>query len=132
MEICRSIASHRYKISCYRLLVNNVDREIFLLSGNQAERITDVELNGFDATIYSLPNGAAYLVSSDGKNLRLYYLVGDKATSVQEGVMSAAATQRIAESTEAFLWAQNQAALTRERRAKADVDAPPERDEVRD
>jgi hypothetical protein len=103
-------------------LVNNIDQQLFLLSGGQAERIRDVELNGFESTIYSLPSGAAYLVSSDGKKLRLYYLVGNKATSVQEGVIPAGAIQGKAVTTESYLWSQNQAALARQRRARADAD----------
>jgi hypothetical protein len=69
--------------------------------------------------VYTLPNGAAYLVSSDGQRLRLYYLVGDKATLVQEGAIKDEAMERTSKSPDAYLWAQTQAALLGKRRAIA-------------
>src|ERR1700730_9301746 len=98
-------------------LVNNIDQQLFLLSEDKARRIDNVALSGIDATVYTLPNGAAYLVSSDGHRLRLYYLVGDKATLVQEGAIKDEAMERTSKSSDAYLWAQTQAALLGKRRA---------------
>ncbi|MBI3697767.1 MAG: hypothetical protein HY238_23415 [Acidobacteria bacterium] len=65
-------------------LVSLIDRQVFLLSKNRARRIHGIELDGIEATVYPLPDGAAYLVSSSGENLRLYHLLADKATPVDE------------------------------------------------
>lgn len=105
-------------------LVDNTDQQLFLLSESRAQRVENVEMMGFDATVYSLPSGAAYLVSSDGQRLRLFYLDGTKATLVQEGPVAVGAMRPKMNSAESYLWAQSQAAFTRLRRAKADVDSP--------
>ena len=100
-------------------LVNNIDQQLFLLSEDRAKRVDNVALSGIEATVYTLPNGGAYLVSSDGQHLRLYYLVGDKATLVQEGAITDEAIRRAAKSSDAYMWAQTQAALLGKRRAVA-------------
>jgi hypothetical protein len=96
------------------------------LSNDRASRIDGVELHGAEASIYPLPDGAAYLVSSNGQNLRLYYLLGDKATLVKDGPIERGAVSRERVSPEAFLWAQTQAALTRYRRVRAQAEAASE------
>jgi hypothetical protein len=103
-------------------LVSSSEQSLFLLSGDRAKRVENVQLSGLDATVYSLPNGAAYLSSSDGHRLLLYYLVGDKATLVEEGPIAEHALQRPARPSEAYLWTQIQAARVLQRRAKADED----------
>jgi hypothetical protein len=112
-------------------LVDNIDQQLFLLSESRAQRVENVDLMGYEATAYPLPNGAAYLVSSDRHRLRLYYLDGAKAVLVQEGPIAADATRSKMNSAESFLWAQNQAALTRLRRAKSDAE-PPAADDPRE
>lgn len=109
-------------------LINNIDQQLFLLSGSQAERIPNADLDGFDASIYTLPNGSAYLVSSKGTKLRLYYLVGNKATLVQESAIPPEAMQGTTGTREAYLWAQNQAILARQHHAKAaaELDVDPQ------
>jgi hypothetical protein len=100
-------------------LVSNLDQQLFLLSEGRAKRVDNVDLSGIEATVYTLPTGSAYLVSSDGQHLRLYFLVGDKATLVQEGVIPDDAIQRAAKSSDAYQWSQTQAALIGKRRAVA-------------
>jgi hypothetical protein len=103
-------------------LVSNLDQQLFLLSDGKAKRVDNVDLSGIDATVSTLPNGGAYLVSSDGQHLRLYFLVGDKATLVQEGAITDEAIQRVAKSSDAYQWSQTQAALIEKRRAVANSD----------
>jgi hypothetical protein len=105
-------------------LVNSIDQQLFLLSGDRAKRVDDVVFSGDEVTVYSLPSGAAYLVSSDGHRLRLYYLLADKATLVQEGAITQEAMERTSNSSESFLWVQAQAALLRQRRTAADAREP--------
>lgn len=100
-------------------LVDNIDQQLFLLSEDRAKRVDNVVLSGIEATVYTLPNGAAYLVSSDGQRLRLYYLVGDRATLVQEGAIKDEEIERTSKSPDAYLWTQTQAALLGKRRAIA-------------
>jgi hypothetical protein len=109
-------------------LVSNLDQQLFLLSEGKAKRVDNVDLSGIEATVYTLPNGGAYLVSSDGQRLRLYFLVGDKATLVQEGAITDEAIQRAAKSSDAYLWSQTQAALLGKRRAVASSDQAPDDD----
>jgi len=105
-------------------LVNSIDQQLFLLSGDRAKRVDDVVFSGDEVTVYSLPSGAAYLVSSDGHRLRLYYLLADKATLVQEGAITQEAMERTSNSSESFLWVQAHAALLRQRRTAADAREP--------
>jgi len=51
-------------------LVNVLDRQLFLLSKEKAARVDGVDMQGIDASVYPLPDAAAYLVSSDGHHLR--------------------------------------------------------------
>lgn len=99
-------------------LVSSFDRQLFLLSGDRAKRVDGVQLSIVETTIYPLPNSGAYLVSSDGSHLRLYYLVADSATLVQEGVIAQAALERTSVPSMAFLWSQLQTAVAAERRAR--------------
>jgi hypothetical protein len=113
-------------------LVSNMDQQLFLLSDDKAKRVDNVALSGIEATVYTLPNGGAYLVSSDGQHLRLYFLVGDKATLVQEGAIKDEAMQRAAKSSDAYQWVQTQAALLGKRRAIAASDQTTTDDEDRE
>jgi hypothetical protein len=106
-------------------LVDDMDQQLFLLSESRAQRVENVDLQGFEATAYPLPNGAAYLVSSDSQRLRLYYLDGARATLVQEGPVATGAMQSKMSSAESYLWTQGQGALTQLRHAKANAELPP-------
>jgi len=111
-------------------LVSGIERQLFLLSKDRASRIDGIELNGAEASIYPLPDGAAYLVSSNGETLRLYYLIGDKATPVQEGPIERGAVSRKSASSEAFLWVQTQAVLARYRRARTEAETASQTDDA--
>lgn len=99
-------------------LVSRFDKQLFLLSGDRAKRIDGIQLSPLETTVYPLPDSAAYLASSDGSHLRLYYLVADRATLVQEGAIASAALERTPSPSVAFLWTQLQAAVSRERRTR--------------
>jgi hypothetical protein len=103
-------------------LINQYEEQLFYLSQGVAMRMRGVELRGIDPTIYPLANGAAYLVSSDDSNLRLYYLVADRAVEVKETAQAPSAQMLKTPSREGFLWAQAQAADNRFQRFKRELE----------
>lgn len=114
-------------------LINQYDKQLFYLSEGVAVRVHGVDVQGLDPTIYPAANGAAYLACAYDSNLRLYYLVGDRAIEVKEAAQRPATQSLAAPSREGFLWAQAQSAHMRYQRQKRDTedDQPadePERD----
>jgi hypothetical protein len=107
-------------------LINEIDEQLFLLSGDKAQRITAVTSLGFAPTVFALPDGAAYLASSDGTNLKLYHLVGTTATLVREGQITASSANAPPLNHEKFYWSQAQVAMKRVRRLTKDEREPPE------
>lgn len=110
-------------------LLNQYNEQLYYLSRGAGRRVEGVELRGLDPTIFPLANGAAYLASSDHSNLRLYYLIEDRAIEVKEAEKSSSTLSPDSPSREGFLWAQAQATNTRFRRYKSTVEDQQQADE---
>jgi len=84
---CPGMRTKYFRWPTQRLPVAGIERQLFLLSKDRASRIDGIELHGAEPQSIRCPMAPPYLVSSNGGNSSavLYYLIGDKATPVQEG-----------------------------------------------